>query len=50
MESLKLGLNLLIQVKTLSREFSAIGGPQKGALRVENTFVRILDSNGYFYT
>ena len=50
MESLKFGPSLLIQAKTSSGEFSAITGPQKGALLVENTLVRVLDSNNYFYT
>ena len=33
-----------------SGEFSTIGGPQKSVLWVGNTLVRVLDSNGYFYT
>ena len=48
-ESLKLGLSLLIKAKTSSGEFSTTGVPQKMALWVENTLVRVLDSNGYFY-
>jgi len=32
MESLKLGPSLLIQAKTSSEEFSAIGRPQKSVL------------------
>ena len=44
MESLKFGSSLLIQVETLSAEFSAIEGPQKSALWVENMLVRVLGS------
>ena len=41
MESLKLGPSLLIQTETSSGEFSTIGGPQKMALSVENTLVKV---------
>ena len=44
MESLKLGWSLLIQAETSSAEFSAIGGPQKSAIWVENMLVRVLGS------
>ena len=43
-------LEIRTKLPNLSGEFSAIRGPQKSVVWVGNTLVRVLDSNGYFYT